>query len=435
MPSHPQCTLLLATLVGVWLVAVVEQVPAAGATGRASGLPWSESFDDYHDGRGGALQWQSGVRLAYGGTLASWGHEGSHAVHVAERGGSTGRAVMLWQEDRLTLRDTLSANDAGVAYRFSCDVAPAVYASGEQATAAEDGIVVEVRRDDGTLVAAETIRPGPWQGRLLFRRASFGWTGDGGGPVRLVIRPLHAAGRFAGAIDRLLVERIGAARPAEGFATRVAPLLEAHCVSCHRGAGAEGGLDLSSGTGLAAGGSGGAALVPGDREASLLWQRVAAGEMPPDAPLDPGQAESIGAWIDAGAEWTGGDLDPFARSTARRAGGDWWSLRPLAAPAIPLPRVEDEAWVRNDIDRFVLAGLRDAGLGPSPRASPATLVRRLWIDAAGLPPDPETVRAFERDPSEDAWAALVEEVLASEEHAERMARHWLDVVRFGESDG
>jgi len=417
------------------LVAPACAPACAAAPAAASRLPWRDSFDGCRDGVPNALQWQAGVRLAYGATLAAWEHAGSHAVHVAERGGSTGRAVLLWQEDRLTLRDPLEANAPQVRYRLSCDVAPAVYAAPDQATGPEDGIVVEIVRGDGTVLAAATFLPGPWQGLLRFRRHALEWTGDGGGPVRVVVRPRAQQGRFAGALDEVLVERVAepaAGGDADGFQARVAPLLAARCLECHRGAGAEGGLDLSTEAGLAAGGDSGGALTPGDPPASLLWQRVAAGEMPPAHPLDDAERATLEAWIAAGAPWSGGAIDPFLRSSAARAGADFWSLAPLAT--VPVPEVEGD-WPRNDIDRFVLERLRRAGLEPAPQAAPRELVRRLWIDVTGLPPDPEEVRAFERDPSDEAWERLVDRLLGSPEHAERLARHWLDVVRFGESDG
>ena len=398
----------------------------------AAPLPWRETFDGVRGGVADALQWQSGMRLSHGGEVSGWRHEGFHAVHAAERHGGGSAAILLWEDERLTLLTGIAANDAGVGYRLSCDVAPAVYATPAQATADGDGVVVEILRGDGTALASTTLLPGPWQGRLLFARRWLDWTGDGSGPVRIALRAARREGRFAGAIDELLIERAGAGGAADEFTARIAPLLAARCVSCHRGEGAEGELDLSTAAGLAAGGASGPALDADSPLDGLLWRRVAAGEMPPEGGMSAEEAAVLRDWLARGAAWSGGPLDPFLASTSTRAGADWWSLSPLAGASPPEPA---DPWPANDIDRFVLARLRSARLAPSPQASPRELVRRLWVDVLGLPPDPESIREFERDPSEEAWGRLVDRALAAPGHGERMARHWLDVARFGESDG
>ena len=117
----------------------------------------------------------------------------------------------------------------------------------------------------------------------------------------------------------------------------------------------------------------------------------------------------------------------------RRAGNDWWSLR---APVDPkLPDVKDAGWAVNPIDRFVLAKLEAAGLRPSAPAEKRTLIRRVTFDLTGLPPTPEEVEQFAADSSPNAYAKLVDRLLASPAYGQRWARHWLDVVRFGESQG
>lgn len=423
-PSLHQILAACLLFLGGSILRGAEVVPAP--------VPWRETFDGRRGGVADALEWQSGIRLSHGGELPGWRHEGFHAVHAAERRGSGSAAILLWEDERLTHLAGIAANDAGVRYRLSCDVAPAVYATPAQATADGDGIVVEILRGDGTTLAATTFHPGAWRGRLLFERRRLAWTGDGSGPVRIVLRAARHEGRFAGAIDDLLIEREGEGETGDDFTSRIAPLLAARCVGCHRGEGAEGGLDLSSAEGLVAGGASGPAFDATSPLDGLLWRRVAAGEMPPDAGLSTADSALLREWIARGAAWSGGPLDPFLASSDTRAGADWWSFSPLAAaepPAVPDP------WPATDIDRFVLERLRAAGLAPSPQASPRELVRRLWIDVLGIPPDPESIREFERDPSEEAWGRLVDRALASPEHGERMARHWLDVARFGESDG
>lgn len=120
-------------------------------------------------------------------------------------------------------------------------------------------------------------------------------------------------------------------------------------------------------------------------------------------------------------------------ATSQRAGDDWWSLQPLRDP--PIPQVEATARVRNPIDAFVLQGLEAKKLSFSKEADPRTLLRRLYMDLIGLPPEPEEVEAFTHDPSDAAYRNLVLGLLDSVHHGERWARHWLDVARFGESQG
>lgn len=217
------------------------------------------------------------------------------------------------------------------------------------------------------------------------------------------------------------------------FDRTIAPLLARHCLDCHSGARPRGGLDLTRRQAMLAGGKTGPAVVPGTAADSLLWQLVEADKMPPKKPLDADAKRSFRTWIDAGAVWGTSPIDPFRFSTATRAGYDWWSLQPVRRPARPHP--PGAAWARNAIDLFVLAGLRGRGLTPSPEADRRTLIRRLTHDLLGLPPTPEEVDNFIRDSRPDAYERLVDRLLASPHYGERWARHWLDVVRFGESDG
>ncbi len=214
------------------------------------------------------------------------------------------------------------------------------------------------------------------------------------------------------------------------FDRDMAPLLSRRCLSCHAGDNAEAKLDLSSKATTLAGGESGAALKPGDPAASLVWQRVAAGEMPEDEPLRDVEREMLKRWITEGAKWGTDPVDPFRFSTDSRAGYDWWSLQQLAE--VRLPTVSDPNWAHNGIDRFVIAKLGDVGLAPSEPAPARQLVRRLYFDLTGLPPTLDDLEWFERHGS---WERLVDELLASPHYGQRWARHWLDIVRFGESHG
>jgi hypothetical protein len=218
------------------------------------------------------------------------------------------------------------------------------------------------------------------------------------------------------------------------FRGQVAPLLVAHCLECHNSTEAHGGLDLSDWRKAMTGGESGAAIVPRQPDESLLWLHVAADEMPKDRPvLNASEKLALRDWILEGAPWADRTIDPFLVSTSRRAGYDWWSLQPVRRPEPPV--VNDVAWPRNEIDRFVLAKLEASGLHPSREADRRSLIRRLYFDLWGLPPTPEDVAEFVADDSPRAYERLVDRLLDSPHYGERWARHWLDVIRFGESQG
>lgn len=217
------------------------------------------------------------------------------------------------------------------------------------------------------------------------------------------------------------------------FERSVGPLLSSKCLSCHTGAEAKAGLDLTLREKLLTGGESGAAIVAGNAEKSLLWQRIAADEMPPKHPLNNEEKGTIKQWIEAGAIWSGGALDPLKISTNQRAGYDWWSLQPLTR-TVP-PNVRQAARLKQPIDSFVQAKLEARGLSPASPAEKHALIRRLTFDLIGLPPAAEDVDEFLADQRPDAVERLVDRLLASPHYGERWARHWLDVVRFGESNG
>ena len=113
----------------------------------------------------------------------------------------------------------------------------------------------------------------------------------------------------------------------------------------------------------------------------------------------------------------------------------WWSLKPVVKPAVPARSGTHAGWARNPIDHFILAKLREKGLTPAPPADRRTLLRRVTFDLIGLPPTPEEIDAFVRDPAPDAYEKVVDRLLASPHHGERWARHWLDVIHFAETHG
>ncbi len=230
----------------------------------------------------------------------------------------------------------------------------------------------------------------------------------------------------------------GGPSPAEAlefFEKHVRPLLVENCLACH-GDKREGGLRLDSPGEMAKGGDSGAAIVAGDPAASLLVKAVHYDDepkMPPKGKL-PGEAiASLETWIKLGAPWPEGPAARLTTPTAAETRKNHWAFQPIRDP-VP-PPVADRAWPRSTVDPFVLAKLEAAGMTPSAPADRRTLIRRASFDVVGLPPTAEEVEAFERDPAPDAFAHLVERLLASPHYGERWGRHWLDVARYADTKG
>ena len=214
------------------------------------------------------------------------------------------------------------------------------------------------------------------------------------------------------------------------FTSQVAPILEKHCVRCHGGEKTKGELDLSSVKGFRSGGESGDVIEPGKPGESLLIDMIAGDdpEMPPQgAKLSKQQVAVLKKWIASGAAWP-----EKLTLTAKREKGDWWSLLPLKKPAVPQTK---SAWPRNPIDAFVSRKQEQKGLTPAPEADRRTLIRRLTFDLHGLPPLPEEIAAFVKDADPQAYEKLVDRLLASPRYGERWARHWLDVVHYGDTHG
>jgi hypothetical protein len=228
-------------------------------------------------------------------------------------------------------------------------------------------------------------------------------------------------------------EAVCADKSSPDFDTQVAKILASRCLACHSGTAPKGKLDLSRAQSAYGGGESGAAIVSGRPDDSYIWQRISADEMPPKHPLPAGEREILRAWIAAGAKWGTDPIERFRFSSAERAGYDWWSLQPLKS--VEAPPVANVQWPANLIDRFILHKLEVAGLKPSPEADRRTLIRRLTFDLLGLPPSPEEVRAFVDDTSPRAYERLVDRLLDSPHYGERWARHWLDIVRYGDTQG
>ena len=231
------------------------------------------------------------------------------------------------------------------------------------------------------------------------------------------------------------------------FESKVRPLLSGRCFKCHGKDKQKGSLRLDSRAELLAGGESGPAVVPGDVDSSLLMEAVRweSFEMPPDGELPDTAVTVFAKWVDMGAPWPSG-VGPsgVARSdtgAAVRPKGPkitesdraFWSFQPIRA--YDVPALDDDTWSVNSIDRFVLRRLREEGLSPAARGSRQMLIRRATFDLLGIPPTPAEVRRFVADESPDAYPRLIDRLLDRPEYGERWARHWLDLVRYAESDG
>jgi hypothetical protein len=215
--------------------------------------------------------------------------------------------------------------------------------------------------------------------------------------------------------------------------SRTESLIVSRCIRCHSGTESKGGLDLSTRISALKGGENGSAFTPGNADESLLFQRVVDDEMPPKSPLTDDEKALLSAWIGKGASWPEQPIDPFRKSTSKSAGFDWWSFRPVPSDFSDMLRSKNTE--ANPIDTFVDRELVRRNLNPNRRMSPRGLIRRLSFDLTGLPPSPELVAAFESDPSDTHYLKIVDQLLSSPRFGERWARHWLDVVRYGESTG
>lgn len=223
------------------------------------------------------------------------------------------------------------------------------------------------------------------------------------------------------------------------FESKVRPLLAEHCWKCHSADKQKGGLRLDSRGAMLTGGESGTAVVAGKPDDSLLMEavRYESLEMPPSGKLTKDQIETLATWIKLGAPWPHAGGAPEAQAEAKPTFSDedraWWAIQPRRE-VIP-PDISDSiATVHNEVDQFIQSRLRSEGITPAPEADRAVLIRRVTFDLTGLPPTPEEVAAFVKE-TDGAYERLVDRLLNSPRFGERMARHWLDLVRYADGDG
>jgi uncharacterized protein DUF1553/uncharacterized protein DUF1549/cytochrome c len=227
----------------------------------------------------------------------------------------------------------------------------------------------------------------------------------------------------------------------EFFEKQVRPLLAARCYECHSGkiTKPKGGLRLDSRAAALKGGETGPAVVPGKPKESLLVDAINYGElyqMPPKTRLPAEEIASLTKWVEMGAPWPA-DVAPTAAGSqasqldlAKRKAEHWcWQpIKPVAPPS-----VKNRAWIRQPLDRFILAKLEEKNVAPALPADERALIRRTYFDLVGLPPSAAEVEEFLT--AKDPYEIVVDRLLASPHFGERWARHWLDLVRYAESRG
>lgn len=247
-------------------------------------------------------------------------------------------------------------------------------------------------------------------------------------------------------LSRLPNQKAGAAKlesdpkGVEYFEAKIRPVLVERCYECHSNQAPtiQGGLVLDSWSEILRGGRSGPAIVPGDPDKSLLIEAIrythTALRMPPDGKLPAQQIADFETWVKMGAP------APRTRTVLNEkpnldlaSARQFWAFQP--PKEYPLPKVKFKQWPKTPIDRFVLSKLEEKGLRPAPPADKRTLIRRATFDLIGLPPKPEEVDAFLADSSPDAFAKVVDQLLASPHYGERWGRYWLDLARYADTKG
>jgi hypothetical protein len=224
----------------------------------------------------------------------------------------------------------------------------------------------------------------------------------------------------------------------EFFEAKIRPVFAKNCYGCHGGdlKAPMGGLFLDSRNGILTGGKSGPAIVPGKPEASLLIRavRYQGPKMPPSGPLDDAVVADLVKWVAMGAP-DPRQAAPIATANAIdiEKGRKYWAFQPPVKPAPA--KVREASWPASPVDRLVLARMEKEHLTPVADADRTTWIRRVTLDLSGLPPTPEEIDAFAADRSKNAYARVVDRLLASPRFGERWGRHWLDVARYADTVG
>ena len=260
------------------------------------------------------------------------------------------------------------------------------------------------------------------------------------------MKPLHLAAFLASTSSVFAIEAAAtdgiSAEQRDFFEKKIRPVLADKCYKCHAqdSEKIKGGLTLDTRDGIRRGGDNGAAVEPGNLKDSLLIEALRYENkdfaMPPKkegGKLSDAVIADFEKWVQMGAPDPREGAAKVVKKNDMEEAKKWWSFQPVKKPAAPA--IKDAGWPRRDIDTFVLAGLEGKGMKPVADADKLTLLRRGYFDLIGLPPTLEEINAFLKDVSPDAFAKVVDRLLASPQFGERWGRHWLDVARFAESSG
>lgn len=232
------------------------------------------------------------------------------------------------------------------------------------------------------------------------------------------------------------------------YNAKVKPILTARCLTCHTGAGANGGLDMTDRAAILKGGASGPAVNLRKNADSLLLRFINYHEvrkMPPQGKIPQPEIDVLTKWVAMGLPMSDKrkpSVNPVAAASAAPSGHtppkvnaetkNFWAFRPVKRPTVP--KVKNAAWIRSPMDAFVLAKLEANNLTPAPPLGKSALLRRVTYDLTGLPPTPEDTKAFLADNSPKAYEKAVDRLLASPHYGEKWGRHWLDLVRYAETN-
>ena len=212
----------------------------------------------------------------------------------------------------------------------------------------------------------------------------------------------------------------------------ILPLFKARCQKCHGPVKPKGKLNLSSARSLASGGESGPVIVPGKLDESLVWEKVANDEMPPQPaePCSSGEKAKLRRWIERGGQRLARTPSSCNQSPPWT---DHWAFGPATDPSPP--EVRSRGRMRTTIDRFIQRALEDRGLALGPDADRMVIIRRLSFDLTGLPPTLGEIAEFVNDRDPGAYDRLVDRLLASPHYGERWGKYWLDASGYSDSNG
>jgi cytochrome c553 len=245
---------------------------------------------------------------------------------------------------------------------------------------------------------------------------------------------------LAGAAPQAAAQEGFSAPDLEFFEAKIRPILVARCFECHGEEEGSGGLHLTSRAEILEGGDTGPAIDLKNIDESLLVQAIrytGDNDMPPDSKLPAEEIELLTEWVKRGAPWPADSAGAKQKSEeafdlAKRK-AEHWCWKEISKPQPPV--VRDTNWGRDPIDQFILSKVEAANLKVASDADRAVLLRRVYFDLIGLPPNPEEIKNFVEDASPEAFAKVVDRLLASPQFGERWARHWMDLTRYAETYG